>query len=169
MHSGSRHPPVGSTQHPGDALALRVLVIDDSVDHAELVCIFLESLGYKVWTALDGMAGLELARTCRPNVVLLDIGLPQMDGYEVAVRLRALPETSKSLLVALTGYDREEARRRSQEAGFDLHLTKPLSFEELESLLSRHRKYSSEMARNSSSGVAMQAEAAPGEGRDPQS
>ena len=84
----------------------------------------------------DGAAAVELAKSFRPELVLLDIGLPHMDGYEVARRLRLAPEAEDILLVALTGYGQEKDRRRSQEAGFDEHLVKPPALAALRALFS---------------------------------
>lgn len=93
--------------------------------------------GHDVRVAHDGPAALEAAHAYRPEVVLLDIGLPGMTGYEVARRLRQEPPAGLALLIALTGYGQEEARRRSSEAGFDVHLTKPVDPADLKELLVR--------------------------------
>jgi CheY-like chemotaxis protein/two-component sensor histidine kinase len=109
-----------------------VLIVDDNVDGADSIAEFLRELGYEVATAHDGPAALSVARTFRPNICLIDIGLPVMDGYELARRLRAsqeLPEGAR--IIALTGYGREGDRRRSSEAGFDAHLVKPVSLDVL--------------------------------------
>src|SRR5207249_1563474 len=113
----------------------RILVVDDTVDAAESLAKLLELTGHDVRTARDGPAALEAARIYRPEVVLLDIGLPGMDGYEVARRLRKQPATEHVRLVALTGYGQAEDRRRSREAGFDHHLVKPVDPAALEGLL----------------------------------
>jgi signal transduction histidine kinase len=103
----------------------RVLVVDDNVDAAESLATLLRVERHEVYTAHDGPTALATAEAFRPEVVLLDIGLPQMDGYEVARRLRARAGFEKALLVALTGYGQEEDRRRAAEAGFDAYLVKP--------------------------------------------
>lgn len=109
----------------------RVLLVEDSPDVAESFAMLLRTLGHEVRVAPDGAGALDAAREFRPDVVLLDIGLPDMDGYEVARCLRA--EYAQTLrLVALTGYGQEEDRRRAREAGFDQHLLKPVKVEELE-------------------------------------
>jgi PAS domain S-box-containing protein len=113
----------------------RVLVVDDNCDAALSLAMLLESSGHTVRTAADGPSALALAPSFRPHVVLLDIGLPQMNGYEVARQLRGQPGTAIDMLVALTGYGGLEDRRRSHEAGFDRHLVKPLDPLELEKLL----------------------------------
>jgi PAS domain S-box-containing protein len=104
----------------------RILVVDDNVDAAESLAGFLELVGHDVLVAYEGDTALREAREKRPDVVLLDIGLPGTDGYEVARALRREPGLAGALLIAVTGYGREEDRRRSREAGFDHHLVKPL-------------------------------------------
>lgn len=111
--------------------------MDDFADGAETLATLLEHSGWEVRIARNGPAGLELARTWQPELVLLDIGLPEMDGYEVARRLRADPDTAHMVLVALTGWVDEDDERRSKEAGFDLHLTKPIEFELVTKRLAR--------------------------------
>lgn len=113
----------------------RILVVDDNVDAAKMLAMLLEMWGHQVWVAHDGQEALEVAISYRPAMVLLDIGLPRMDGYELARRLRQQVGLSEATLVALTGYGHEEARRRSREAGFDHHLVKPIGFGELRRLL----------------------------------
>ncbi|HZT82863.1 MAG TPA: PAS domain S-box protein, partial [Gemmataceae bacterium] len=114
----------------------RVLIIEDSPDNAESLRLLLEMAGHSVAVALNGPAGLEAARGHRPDVVLCDIGLPGgTDGYAVARALRGDPATATAYLVALTGYGAEEDQRRAVEAGFDLHLTKPVDFANLQAVL----------------------------------
>lgn len=113
----------------------RILVVDDNVDAAVGLGRLLEQLGHSTHTAHDGLSALEMARRERPELVLLDIGLPGIDGYEVARRLRVDAECGRPQLVALTGYGQEDDRRRSMEAGFDLHLVKPVLLSELVALL----------------------------------
>ena len=105
--------------------ARRVLVVDDNLDAVESLALLLRLQGHEVRTACDGPTALETAAAFRPEVVLLDIGLPQMDGYEVARRLREQVGLKEALLVAVTGYGQEEDRRQSDAAGFDAHLVKP--------------------------------------------
>ncbi len=104
----------------------RILVVDDNVDTAQSMALLLRLKGHQVEVAHDGPAALEAARSFEPEVVLLDIGLPGLDGYEVAKRLREEARLAKALLVALTGYGQEEDRRRARYAGFDHHFTKPV-------------------------------------------
>jgi CheY-like chemotaxis protein len=101
------------------------LVVDDNVDSAETMAELVRIWGHDVRVAHDGPAALEQARSYRPHVVLLDVGLPGMDGYELARRLRA-EGLAGDLLVSITGYGQEEDRRRAHDAGFDHHLTKPV-------------------------------------------
>jgi CheY-like chemotaxis protein len=114
----------------------RVLVVDDNLDSAETMAELVRIWGYEVRTAHDGPAALECARSFRPNVVLLDVGLPGMDGYELARRLRA-EGLAGDLLVSVTGYGQEEDRRKAQEAGFDHHLTKPVNPDMLQRLVAQ--------------------------------
>jgi signal transduction histidine kinase/ActR/RegA family two-component response regulator len=113
----------------------RILVVDDNVDGAESLAQSLKMAGHQVCTVFSGPAALDVARSYRPEAVLLDIGMPGMDGYEVARRLREEPGLEKILLVALTGYGQEEDRRRSRQATIDYHLVKPVGAETLEALL----------------------------------
>ncbi|HEV3263102.1 MAG TPA: MASE1 domain-containing protein [Gemmataceae bacterium] len=115
----------------------RVLVVDDNVDAAQSLASLLRLEGHHVQVAHDGPRALEAAQAQRPEVVLLDLGLPEMDGYEVARRLRQQPGLRTTLVVALTGYGQEEDRRRSREAGFDLHLIKPVDPAALLDVLAR--------------------------------
>jgi DNA-binding response OmpR family regulator len=112
----------------------RVLVVDDNVDTTESLAILLRLMGHEVETAFDGLAAIEATAAFRPDVVLLDISLPKLNGYEAALRIRA-QRPDGVVVIALTGWGREEDRRRTREAGFDLHLTKPVDPEELEKLL----------------------------------
>jgi CheY-like chemotaxis protein len=105
---------------------LRILVVDDNVDSAETIALLLQLDGHSVEVAHDGPRAVAAARAFVPDLILLDIGLPGLDGYAVARTLRALPEMQTTMLVALTGYGMDEDRQRSREAGFDHHLTKPV-------------------------------------------
>jgi CheY-like chemotaxis protein len=112
----------------------RVLVVDDNADSAETMAEMLKLWGHEVQTAHDGPGALEAARAQHPDAVLLDLGLPVMDGFETARRLRQEGLGGK-LLVAVTGFGAAEDRRRTAEAGFDTHLTKPVSPEALREIL----------------------------------
>jgi two-component system CheB/CheR fusion protein len=104
----------------------RILVVDDNADAAESLAMLLRLEGQEVRVAHDGPSALEAARDYRPEIAFLDIGMPGLDGYEVARRLRQEPGLEKVVLVALTGWGQEEDRRRSREAGFDRHFIKPV-------------------------------------------
>jgi CheY-like chemotaxis protein len=113
----------------------RVLVIDDNRDAAESMSMLLKMWGHEVVRAYDGPSALDSAREWQPAAVFLDIGLPGMDGYEVAERLRGLPNGKDAVLIAITGYGQEDDRRRSQRAGIDHHLVKPVALDALRRLL----------------------------------
>jgi signal transduction histidine kinase len=121
---------------PPAETARRVLVIEDNSDTATILRDFLELSGFEVETASSGGDGLDRARRFRPEIVLCDLGLPGMNGFEVASALRRDPQTAAARLIALTGYGGDEDRRRSREAGFELHLTKPVDPAMLRRLLS---------------------------------
>jgi signal transduction histidine kinase/CheY-like chemotaxis protein len=124
------HPDAAA--HPA---ARKILVIEDNPDAAATMRDFLELSGHEVELAASGTDGVQAARQLHPEVVLCDLGLPGMTGYEVATALRKDPETRSAKLIAVTGYGREEDRRRSKEAGFDLHLTKPVDPNQLKAVL----------------------------------
>jgi PAS domain S-box-containing protein len=130
------HRPTPPTPRPRPrSVPRRILVVDDHPDVAESAALLLRLWGHEVHTVADGPAALQAVLSFRPEVVLLDIGLPGMDGYEVARRLRQHPDTRTVLLAALTGYGQEEDRRKSKEAGFDCHLTKPINPDTLQAFL----------------------------------
>jgi len=134
-------PPESSGQDATPAepaappMSLRMLVVDDNVDMAMSLSILLELHGHRVEMAHDGAAALELSPARPFDVVLLDIGLPSMDGYEVARRIRARGGESQPLLVGISGYGFDADRQRAEEAGFDLYLVKPVDPKLLETLL----------------------------------
>jgi CheY-like chemotaxis protein len=119
-----RHPRQDD-DHFGGGDSRRILVVDDNVDAADMMRALLELSGHQVLVAHDGPAALEAAAGFKPHIGLLDIGLPTMDGYELARRIRAEPATRSMFLVAVTGWGQAEDRQRSREHGFDAHLTKP--------------------------------------------
>lgn len=121
----SASPP--ATAQPAGP-SLRVLVVDDNVDTVTTLALLVQESGHDVRTAYDGTAVLEVALDYRPHVVVLDIGLPGLNGFDVARRLRQQPALQNTVLVALTGYGQERDRQRSQEAGFNHHLVKPGDF-----------------------------------------
>ncbi len=130
-------PPIAAPAATGDG-SQRVLVVDDNVDAAESLAMLLRLDGHEVEIAHDGFQALELAIAARPTVVLLDIGLPGMDGYEVCRRLRAEGLTD-TRVIAMTGYGQDKDRQRAMEAGFDEHTVKPVEFEKLTKILAGER------------------------------
>jgi CheY-like chemotaxis protein len=125
---------------------MKVLVVDDNHDAAMSLSMLVELLGHEVRTAYDGLEALGLAEAFRPEVVLLDLGMPEMDGYEACRRLREQPWGNPMAVVAVTGWGREDDRRRTQLAGFDQHLVKPVAPDVIASVLSgfgQERFYSS--------------------------
>jgi two-component system, chemotaxis family, CheB/CheR fusion protein len=115
----------------------RILVVDDHEDSVTMMAAILRSRGYAVATARNGIAALEIAPKFSPEIIILDIGLPEIDGYEIARRFRNLPATGRTFIIALSGYGTPQDRTRTHEAGFDYHLTKPVAPLELFHLLSR--------------------------------
>ena len=119
--------PVAAPQH----CKPNVLLIEDNDDGREMMSMMLSCYGYEVRHAADGLQGVALAASSHPDLALVDIGLPGIDGYEVARRLRADPATRDIKLIALTGYGLAEDLRRVMDAGFDLHLVKPVDIDHL--------------------------------------
>jgi two-component system CheB/CheR fusion protein len=122
-------------QHP-----LRVVIVEDNEDSRTMLCELLEMSGFDCKTASDGSSGLQLILEVRPDIALIDIGLPELDGLEVAQRLRQDPKNAVMHLIALTGYGQREDRDAVRRAGFDAHLIKPVDFDSLISLLREHAK-----------------------------
>jgi CheY-like chemotaxis protein len=114
---------------------LRILVVDDNVDSALTMAALLAMYGHEVCTAHDGLDALEEIRRFKPDVAILDIGMPKMNGYSVAKSIRSRSNEAQPLLIAVTGWGQEEDRRRSKEAGFDHHLVKPVDPAALSALL----------------------------------
>jgi PAS domain S-box-containing protein len=129
------HAEAPQVPRPLSTQPRRILVVDDNVDTALSVGTLLKLAGHEVSLAHDGLAAVEAAKKNRPEIVLLDIGLPGLDGYAVARALRNDPELAKSKLIAVSGYGQPEDRRRAHEAGFDEHLVKPVAFDKLLSLI----------------------------------
>jgi signal transduction histidine kinase len=117
----------------------RILVVDDNPDAAESLAMLLKLSGHDVHIAHDGLEAVEEAAKLQPDVILLDIGLPRLDGYEAARRIRKQPRDKGVILVALTGWGQDEDRRRSEEAGFDAHMIKPVDLDALANLLVKLR------------------------------
>ncbi len=128
-------PAVVNRLRPLERASKRILVVDDESDAALSLAMLLETMGHETCTATDGPDALQTVASFRPQVVILDLGLPGMDGYEIARRLRRARSHQSLLLVALTGYGQGENRRRSQEVGIDNYLTKPVDDNALESLI----------------------------------
>jgi CheY-like chemotaxis protein len=123
---------ISATSKPGQ---LQVLVVDDNTDAAESLGVLLDIEGHAAHIAHNGAEALQVAQSQPLDVVFLDIGLPDMTGYDVARRMRLLPNMQKTLLVALTGWGTQDDRERTREAGFDRHLTKPAELPAVEELL----------------------------------
>lgn len=122
-----------------DSFARRVLVVDDSVDAAESLAMLLAFEGHEVYKAHDGAEAVRVAERVRPDVVLMDIGLPILNGYEACRRIRDQAWGASIVMVAITGWGQEEDRERSNAAGFDVHLVKPVDHEKLLHLLASAR------------------------------
>jgi CheY-like chemotaxis protein len=131
------HRAPGAPVPMRSALRKRVLVVDDNVDAAESIAMILRVSGYDVRCVYDGRSVLQAAKNYRPDVIVLDIGLPGLSGYDVARQLREETDFRRTPLVAVTGYGQDEDRLRSQEAGFDYHLTKPVDPEALQAFVAR--------------------------------
>jgi CheY-like chemotaxis protein len=119
------------------APGLRVLVAEDHADSAASLALLLRIWGHEVQAAHEGPTALEMARAFSPNVILLDLGMPGMDGWQVAEQFHKQPAQKRPLLIAVTGYGQEADRCRSQQAGIDLHLLEPVDLDQLRGLLSR--------------------------------
>jgi CheY-like chemotaxis protein len=122
------------------AVASRILIVDDNVDSADSLAMMLRMSGHDVQTAYSGQAALAAAMEYEPSIVLLDIGLPEVDGYEIARQLRQRAEFKAVWLIAITGYGQDADLQRSRDAGFDHHLVKPVDPQKLEELLARLTK-----------------------------
>ncbi len=116
-------------------MSKKILVVDDDRDSAEMIAEFLGVHGYETSFALDGQGAIESARELLPDIVLLDITLPDMSGYELAQRLRLEPTLQGLVLIALTGWSGPEHETKAREAGFDHHMVKPVDFTKLQRLL----------------------------------
>ena len=123
---------------------LKVMVVDDNTDAAEMLAMYVEALGHEVSVEFSSIKAVALAQSVRPDVCLLDIGLPDMDGYELARRLRADPATAATTLVAVTGYGQEQDRNRTRAAGFDHHFVKPVDTAALAELLRKAAEQSAQ-------------------------
>jgi CheY-like chemotaxis protein len=127
----------GPTEQPAAPRRKRILVVDDHRDAARVLGLLLDSMGHDVKTATDGYKALEEISSFHPEIVVLDIGLPEIDGYEVARRVREQPALRGTKLIALTGWSHADDRRRTREAGFDHHLVKPVGVKTLKEVLAQ--------------------------------
>jgi CheY-like chemotaxis protein len=126
---------VADAQGGGAGGRRKVLIADDNADAAESLAMLLELMGNEVCTAADGVAAVEAAEAFRPDVAVLDIGMPRLDGNGAARRIRAAEWGRRTVLIALTGWGQPDDRRKTAEAGFDVHLTKPVDPSTLDALL----------------------------------
>jgi CheY-like chemotaxis protein len=125
-------PPAKAEESAASAFrACRILIVDDNKDAADSMALAVQLAGYTVRAAYDGPEGLELAFVFAPDLVLLDLGMPGLNGFEIAQRIRRETWGQSLTLIALTGWGQEQDRRRTKDAGFDAHLTKPVSPSEL--------------------------------------
>jgi len=125
---------------PKAVSGLQVLVVDDDRDASESLAKLLHCCGHRVNTAHDGMAACELAKSHAPDVILLDIGLPKMDGFEVAAALREVTWRKRPFMIAVTGFGGDDDRRQSAASGIDMHLVKPVDPAHLQEVLERFRR-----------------------------
>jgi CheY-like chemotaxis protein len=130
VHAGS---PISLT--PGNSDRISILVVDDNTCGAQTLSMLLDLDGYEVSVVHSGEDAIHHVERCRPAMILLDIGLPDMSGYDVARRIRNLPHGHLPFIMALTGWGSEQDQERAREAGCDLHMTKPVNFEHLEQVL----------------------------------
>lgn len=119
--------------------ALRILVVEDGKNAADILAMFFELEGHEVGVAYDGAQAVNLAESLRPHLILMDIGMPRMNGLEAARRIRATTGAGNAVIVALSGLDQEEDKRQCSEAGIDDHLAKPVAPDELRALIERYR------------------------------
>ncbi len=135
LRSPARQAKVPAAKGAQPLQTWRVLVVDDNADSADSIAAILEASGHEVQVAYSAQKALEIAVEYQPDITLLDIGLPDIDGYQVAKHLRQIPELREMRLIAITGYGQESDRERSREAGFDEHMVKPVEWRKLEELL----------------------------------
>lgn len=126
---------LGTSPSKTELQPLRIMVVDDNVDAAESLSALLQFGGHSLYVAYGGMEAIKIAESCRPHITFLDIGMPDMDGYETALAMRKIDSLKEMKLVALTGWGAEEDKFKSQEAGFDNHLTKPAQLDAIEALI----------------------------------
>lgn len=122
-------------EHQGASSVPRILLVEDHPEVAHAQALLLRAIGYQVQVAGDGPTAVEMARSSQPDIAIVDIGLPGFDGYQVAESLRADPATAAIRLIALTAYGTVEDRRRAFQSGFEMHLVKPASLDQLRSAI----------------------------------
>ncbi len=127
--------PTAAARMTSNQASLRLLVVDDNMDAADSLAMLLRLGLHEVQVAYTGPEALQAALNYRPDIILLDIGLPGLDGYQIAKRLRREPQTQKAVLIALTGYGQESDKEQARQAGFDHHLVKPVDPTQLQNLL----------------------------------
>lgn len=110
----------------GSTVLKRVLIIDDNVDAAETLAMLIELSGHSIAVANDGPSGLALAESFNPEIIFLDIGMPRVSGYDIAIAMRQMPHLANVVIVAVTGWSDEQAKSMAAAAGFDCHLSKPV-------------------------------------------
>src|SRR5262245_7270357 len=125
--------------NPSEFAARRILILDDNRDSADTLSLLLRLSGHETHAAYEPIEAMNAASTMRPDVILLDIGLPKISGYEVCRQLRSQPWGKSVVMVALTGWGQDDDRRKSREAGFDHHMTKPVDYGQLLTILSGRR------------------------------
>lgn len=136
MELGKSAPSMTASDDSSPTTGKRILVVDDNRDSADSMALLLKLSGNETHTAADGLEAIEAAQSLRPDVILLDIGLPSLNGYEVCRRIRAQDWGKRMVLVALTGWGQDDDRKKSSEAGFNAHVVKPVEFDDLVKLLS---------------------------------
>jgi DNA-binding response OmpR family regulator len=136
----SRPPETGEAATAPTTLSRRILIVDDNKDAADSMALLVETAGHRVRTAYDGEEALDLASAFAPDVLLLDLGVPGLNGFEIARRIRGQPWGKTVSLIAVTGWGQEHDRRRTAEAGFDAHLIKPVGTADLLSALKACRQ-----------------------------
>jgi CheY-like chemotaxis protein len=129
--------PVEQSVQPATPRRMRVLVVDDSRDSADSMRMLLDASGQDARAVYDGVSALEIAESFRPEVILLDIGMPSMDGYQVVRALRARDYVPSPVIAALTGWGQDSDKKKARDAGFDHHFTKPVSADELMAFLEK--------------------------------
>ena len=126
---------VGKQDRNGNGRQQRILLVDDNVDFTTSLSLLLESMGHDVRAANDGAEALATAREFRPDVAFLDLGLPGLSGYDLAREIGKLPEASNTVLIALSGWGQPQDRHHSRQAGFAMHLVKPVELATIQSVL----------------------------------